>query len=509
MTDRTSYDEVPYDSRPFFHSQPDHLAVLGSLLGLSPKSPDCAKVLELGCSAGNNIIPLAYQFPQSSFVGIDNSQRELSEGRSLLAELGISNLELRELDILKITPELGLFDYIICHGVLSWVPPPVQKKIFEVCRKNLAPNGIIYLSYNTFPGWFLRGTIREMLIQHTNQFNDPQEKIAQAKIFADFLARHISSSDAAQDRFLRATFKAVAELPNYYLFHDLLEEVNYPFYFSQVYQAAQEQGLSYLADAEVQAAMPREMNEREKAALGELAGNPLRVELYTDFLRVRTFRRSLFCREQDAPSSRKIQAERTSKFFIATALTEEPSENADQSTVRFVAEDGNAIETKDPVLQAAVRILSQRYPETIAFNDLLVLVRQALGPQGGKKISAMDLIALLLRCYFAGLVEFRYLPVPVTSTIGERPKVWEFARLQSQREKSVTNLRHCSITLEGCSAQFVKLLDGTRNNEQLAQILAQLIQENPQDFQLDPSSTTERVLELALEKLLRASLLLA
>src|SRR5437868_15404402 len=149
---RTSYDEVPYPSLPYPYPHPDHPAVVATLLGLSPARPDRCRVLELGCAGGGNLIPMAYTYPESTFLGIDLSVEQIRQGEELREALGLANIELRAMSILDVDDRFGTFDYIICHGVYSWVPEAVQDKILEVCARHLAPEGIGFVSYNTFPG---------------------------------------------------------------------------------------------------------------------------------------------------------------------------------------------------------------------------------------------------------------------------------------------------------------------------------------------------------------------
>jgi len=126
---RTSYDRVPYLSYLFRQTHPDRLATIATLFGLRPAPPDCCHVLELGCASGGNLIPMAEQLPQSKFLGIDSSIRQVRDGQSLIDELRLTNIELRCEDILGIEIDRGRFDYIISCGVFSWVPENVQERV--------------------------------------------------------------------------------------------------------------------------------------------------------------------------------------------------------------------------------------------------------------------------------------------------------------------------------------------------------------------------------------------
>ena len=157
-----SYDEVPYHSFPFPETHPDRLAMIGRLFGLIPPDVTRCRVLELGCAGGGNIMPMAALYPNSRFVGIDLSARQVEAGTRNISQLGLSNIELRHGSITDVDDSWGQFDYILCHGVYSWVPAAVQDKILDICKWNLSPDGIAYVSYNTLPGWHMRGMIREI-----------------------------------------------------------------------------------------------------------------------------------------------------------------------------------------------------------------------------------------------------------------------------------------------------------------------------------------------------------
>ena len=133
------YDEVPYPSQPLRHTQPARLEAIAAMFGMQPAPADRCNVLELGCATGGNLIPLANRCPQSRFLGIDYSQVQIDLARRAAEALGLENLELRCASITDLGDELGWFDYIICHGVYTWVPRDVQDKILALCRTALNP----------------------------------------------------------------------------------------------------------------------------------------------------------------------------------------------------------------------------------------------------------------------------------------------------------------------------------------------------------------------------------
>ena len=151
-----AYDAVPYASHPFPQSAPENLEAIAHLFGLAACPPAQARVLELGCASGGNLIPLAARYPQLQAVGIDLSTVQVQQGQQDIARAGLGNVTLQNMNLEEVDASLGQFDYIICHGVYSWVPPAVQTAILRIASENLAPDGVAYISYNTYPGWKAR-----------------------------------------------------------------------------------------------------------------------------------------------------------------------------------------------------------------------------------------------------------------------------------------------------------------------------------------------------------------
>ena len=99
-----------------------------------------ARILEFGCAAGGNLVPFAAWHPHARVVGIDLSQVQIDQGRRRIQALGIANLTLLQGDIATMELSgLGQFDFIVCHGVYSWVPEHVQEAILSAFRQLAGP----------------------------------------------------------------------------------------------------------------------------------------------------------------------------------------------------------------------------------------------------------------------------------------------------------------------------------------------------------------------------------
>ena len=158
------YAAALYPSHPVTLSHPDHLYVVGRLHGLTPPRVENARVLELGCGAGGNILPMAATIPGGRFVGIDLSERKIKMAKVAAAASGLRNIDLLVGDAMVVLKNVdGLaFDYIVLHSQYSGVPVEVQTLLLPFCRRLLSDLGILYVSYNTYPGWYGRGLVRAL-----------------------------------------------------------------------------------------------------------------------------------------------------------------------------------------------------------------------------------------------------------------------------------------------------------------------------------------------------------
>ena len=215
-----SYDVTPYAGNPYYHTHPSVLSAYGVLYGLSPATPGYSRVLELGCGDGSNIMPMAYEFPESEFLGIDLSPVQIGIGQKGVDALGLKNIQLKTLSIRNMSAADGRFDYIIAHGVYSWVPEAVRKKILSICRENLSDQGIAYISYNVLPGWQFNQSIRDMILYRTRYIKDPKQRVEAALDLFNTMLAGIADGDSAHDvqfRFFGKTLKSFPDVSGYLL----------------------------------------------------------------------------------------------------------------------------------------------------------------------------------------------------------------------------------------------------------------------------------------------------
>lgn len=495
--ERNTYDDLPYPSNPYRQTHPEHLAVLATLFGLSPPSPARCRVLELGCASGGNLIPMGATLPESTFYGIDLSGEQVREGLESIRALGLTNVRLEERSILDLDESAGEFDYILCHGVYSWVPEAVQEKILAICARQLAPNGIAYISYNTLPGWHMRGMIRDMMRYHVSRFRElaPLEKVNQARGLLSFLARSVSQSESPYSLLLRRELELLQQHSDSYLFHEHLEECNSPIYFLQFCERLTSKRLRYLGESEFHVMVPGTAFAPDVASeLQALAPDLHQMEQYMDFVRNRQFRQSLVCRGSQHPRY-DVRSETLFRFHLASPV--KPKTEVDltqEGSTTFLGRDDMALTAALPIVKSALCVLGEGWPLSFSFNDLVERARARLGtPPDGQEPVALAR-ALLTAYATAGnrLVELSLLPRAYTTGVSDRPVAFPVARWQATVSQFVTNLRHDRVAISSLDRHMLPLLDGTHDRADLLDALVKKWEQGELTIRQDDQPVTDR-----------------
>ena len=304
---QTIYSELGYKSMPFPYTTPATLEAYAALVGISAPNPKTARVLELGATYGGNIISQALFNPDATFVGIELSQEQVEKGNEVIANAGLTNVSLVQSDIASIGSEIGTFDYIIAHGVYSWVDDGVKDALLRLIDEHLAEDGIAYVSYNTYPGWHTMDEVRQLMMfsnRDKAQFYH-KEKVLHGKTIGSIVGSQILKYDNLKKRnskFLGA-LRSVMQKDEYYVGHDHLEPNNDPVYFYQFNDHLEAHNLAYLCDADLTLSMVRSFDADIADTLHKLALNDhVAQEQYLDFMLDTTFRKSIICKAKHAES---------------------------------------------------------------------------------------------------------------------------------------------------------------------------------------------------------------
>ena len=517
----TSYDLIPYQSHAYPQTHPDRLATLAHIFGLTPAPVTRCRVLELGCASGGNLLPMAYNLPDSEFIGVDLSLRQVKEAQKTISDLGLKNIRIENVSIMDIDPSWGTFDYIICHGVYSWVSNVVQDKILAVSSCNLAPQGIAYISYNTYPGWHLRQMIRHMMHYHIEQFTDTAKRIEQARALVDFLAESVST-DSYYGLMLKSELDLIERVKDWYLFHDHLEEINTPIYFYQFIDRCAKHGFQYLAEADISTMLSSGFPKKVAETLKRISPTIIRTEQYMDFLRNRFFRQTLLCKKELA-LNRNLNGESLNGLLVASAAQPEITaiDLAPGIKQSFRTSGGLIFHTDLPMTKAALTVLSEHWPKAIDQPRLISEVCDRLGwdNTAEKTLKEWQIVQVdLLHCYTLNIVEFNTWQAAISKNVSCRPKASRLAVFQCTNGQAIVNQRHEPVTLDAFGNELLCALDGSRDHARLREYLMKRMNDGAFILRLDNQPVTDlhlahealdQVLTQTLKKLASTALLVA
>ena len=471
-TYQTSYDEVPYESFPIAGTHPDRLWTLARLPGLEPPAVETCRVLELGCAAGGNIISLAIGLPRAQFVGIDLSSVQIAQGEAVVQALQLPNIKLVAGSVMDVDDSYGQFDYIIAHGLFAWVSTEAQDKILEICKHHLSPGGVAYVSYNTLPGWRMRGTIRDLMRYHAMQFPETDKRVAQARSILDFMANAVPDADSVYGKLLKSELELLRNAPDYYIVHEHLEDLNEPLYFHEFIERARGHGLDYLCDADVSSMMGSRFPPQVAQTVRQIAPDVIRQEQFMDFLTNRTFRQTLLV-HADRSIDRVITPQRVKELWVSGAarpMSAKPN-LAEGAMEKFCTPSGMCVSTPKAITKAALMSLAASVPSAMPVPGLLAAAYSRLNPLSAQQPDDKDYETLagdLLHGYAARIVEFHAGASPFSLEAGAQPKASALARYQAQRGPRVTTLLHESIAIPEPIRALLPLLDGNRTLDEIA-----------------------------------------
>lgn len=526
LSSPTPYDAVPYPSGAFDQTHPRRLATIASLFGLSAPPIASARVLELGCASGGNLLPMALELPGASFLGVDLSARQIAEGQRWIERLGLTNVRLAHGDILHLErleqldsiERLGPFDYIIAHGVFSWVPEPVQEELLARCGALLAPSGVAYISYAAYPGCHIRRAARDLMRFHTRALPEAPARAAQARAVLGFAANAVPKAASLWSSLLQGELSRIQKLSDELLLHDDLSDLNEPIYFHEFIARASRHGLKYLGEALFSDMQDHLYRPEVRDALRQ-SGDRIAHEQYLDFLNCRAFRQTLLCRE-GTPLTLTLGPEDVTRFHVhGKATPVSPAMDlGSEEPARFKNPAGVVVGMGSPIAKAALLHLWERAPQPLPFEAVLAAARARLGREGeASRDEALELGEALLAAFSGDMVELCREPPRPAWEPGERPAASPLARWQAMEGTRVTSLLHQNVVLdEPLAHALLQLLDGSRDRAALTEALAAMlvdgrlrIEGEALDGEAAARAAVEARLSAALGKMARIGLLIA
>jgi SAM-dependent methyltransferase len=438
----TPYDEIAYPTKAFPQTHPDRLATHAALFGLPFAPVEACRVLDIGCGDGANLIPMAVAYPGSTFVGFDLSERAIERGREIMTALALPNVRLETLDLAVADFGAGGFDYVIAHGLYSWIPATAGDALLQSIRHHLAPNGVAFVSHNALPGGHVQRMMREMLLFHLRSIEAPGVRLQAARQWLRRMAERYSA-DEPFARLAKSQCLDLLQRTPEVLAHDQLGEVFEPVHLHQFLDHAAGHGLQFLTEAG-----PTRCGEgfRPPYALDDPAFDVLAHAQELDFDVLRGYRQNLLVHAA-VMLNRRPDPTHLRPLYASTAAKATETGLYQVGTLRFQLDDAT--------LQGVVERLSAAWPAALPVAEL---------------VGDDERLGALLRMYWSGALELHSAAQPFSIGVPERPCASPLARLQAARgEQRLTTLRHTVVEIgDEPGLAFIASLDGARTVDRIA-----------------------------------------
>ncbi|NWG75594.1 MAG: methyltransferase domain-containing protein [Rubrivivax sp.] len=458
-----SYDELPYDRLPFPETEPDFLAALARLHGFAAADARRARVLELGCAQGGNLIPMAARYPAGEFVGIDLSRLQIEEGQAFIARTELANIRLLHGDIAALPDDLGEFDFIIAHGVYSWVPDFVREALLSACRRLLKPHGVAYISFNVAAGWHTYGRIRQLLLQHDNPELGPMQRVENA--------RSLLAATSFEDERLQKEADYLKNASASYVFHEYLSDINTAYAFEQFAADAAGHGLRYLGEAgprRARVALENDWGLSPQARYERW----LDAEAALDAALGTRFRRALLVRDAAALPQPQQAGILKELAFSAELSSDDELDLAEAGEQHFMTSAGERLPVSHPLLKAFLVVLASAYPKVVGFDDAVghaVELAREYGCRGEADDEFLE--ALLDFAQMQGLRLHAFIP-PHAAATADFPQASGLARSQAAAPGwPVTNAFHLALDIDEWGRRLLAAMDGSMSIEALGKRL--------------------------------------
>lgn len=505
-----AYETFQYENLPFQATHPDWLGTIGRLRGLDTAPAQRCRVLELGCGRGGNLVPLATLLPESEFVGVDLAVSQIEGARRDVEVLGLTNLRFEAMDIVQVPMDWGQFDYIVCHGVYSWVPEEVRRRILEIFATQLAPHGVAYVSFNALPGWHVRGMLRSMLLRVVPV--GPAPEMAQSARGFLSLMRRLTPESGPLAAWLWRELALLDMMSDRYLYFEYLVEHNQAFYFDDFLNDTTAAGLQYLGNADLATAVPRQLGVDGRREVMDLCGDPLVAEQLADYLVVRLFRRAVLCR-QDAPSASELQGDALTGAWLAVEQPEAVDIDLGTNVELTIDGDGDLTATPDPTMsQAMTWVLGDAGPGGMAMADLTTSAAERVG-RPVDEVLAADVLRTALELVVEGDASAGLWPRPVACEVPERPVAPRFIRWQAQQGRdSVTSVLHAEVSADPLDRVLLRDLDGELDFVGLMAVVTRALAEGRLQIDVDDEPLTDpgqlaELVQIKLDRFVRHGLI--
>jgi len=445
---------------------------------------------ELGCGDGANLLPMAFYHPDSTFIGIDNAESGLSRARECAAQIGLHNIQFMQKDICEMEQaEIVQCDYIIAHGLYSWVSDDIREAILQFCRNGLSTTGLAFISYNAQPGWASRGLVRDILLRSASvQQAAIEDKASKAIEVASELLQAMPSRDYAYAVLLAEELERVRDGKPFYVYHEYLEEFNQGFWLRDFIERARQNNLNYVCDAQFsqwEGQVPKEL----RRSLSQADLDPVEQEETADLLCNRYFHASILCPSDelgDVPVESMSHPQILKQVSIASSLRadSDPFDLTEGVVELFTGSHGQEITLDASITKAAVVLLASQWPIGMQLNNLFQQTTRLLSEHGHNVLedAQSQLTEELIMLFESGVIDLRLQQPDYNRDLPEYPKLHALARYEIGHRDALSTPYHLPISLNDQFLEVVRVMDGSKSTKEIKALFGEDIVDQSLDL---------------------------
>ena len=451
---------------PNHRSHPVFLSTIGALLGLDIKPINICKVLELNCGDGGNIIPFSLYYPQMEYVGVDTDEAAVLKAKKLVKDLKLTNIKIlkKELDELKNLE--GQFDFIILNRCYSWINPDLRRIIWGFCQSHLSKNGIIFLNFNSLPGWAELLSLRRLIQFRIKGIDDLETAKSEIQKFLPAFSKMVTPPEniGKFSEFFKDEVNHILSLIDsdreQIFFEDFFKDENHPVYFSQLIQEAADFDFKFLSNCDLSNADRSDLPANVLQLLQNKSKDLPEFEQYIDFFVNQTFREILLCRNS-LEINRTPDQHRLEKFFVKAKFEiDQDFENQESNNeLLLLSESGMSVKVSGSLLGEVAAFLLENAASYIRIDQLFSEIGELAGNDGEKAAKRAELAMFLLSLYLnTDLLDMRVWEISEMDKEAETFSISPLIQIQAENEALVTIPEHYSVSLTTFERRLVQEL---------------------------------------------------
>lgn len=253
---------------------------------------------ELGCGQGFSTNLLAAANPGIDFYATDFNPAQIAGAQHLAREAGTSNVHFFDDSFadFEARTDLPQFDFIVFHGIYSWIAAEHRRTIVRFIDRRLKPGGLVYISYNCLPGWSGAAPFARLLRMASEAGSGTiMQKLDSGFAFVDRM-QEANASYFAATLGIKERIAGLKDKNRRYVAHEYMNANWTPFYHADVAGELSAARLSFVGSAYLLDDIDTiNLTPAQRAILAETSDQTMR-ETLRDFMVNAQFRRDLFSR---------------------------------------------------------------------------------------------------------------------------------------------------------------------------------------------------------------------